>query len=149
MITTSALKLKEILAQPDYKLLDSEDMTQPQGSNSSSDGDKAEATNILLEQLRLVGLPEPVQEYRFHPSRKWRGDLAWIEQRLIVEIEGGIWLQTDTGRSKGHAHPTRFIGDIEKYNQMIILGWRLLRFTPAMVKDGTAVTGIMQILEGK
>lgn len=89
--------------------------------------------------LAAVGLPEPQEEYMFHPKRKWRFDLAWPEHRLAVEIEGGIWLQTSEGRSKGHANPKRFLDDIEKYNEAALAGFRLIRVTPEMVGDGQAL----------
>ncbi|MCK5643340.1 MAG: hypothetical protein KAJ19_21200 [Gammaproteobacteria bacterium] len=76
----------------------------------------------------------PVSEYRFC-ERLWRFDFAWIEQRVAVECEGGIWMQTKTGRSAGHAHPDRFRKDAEKYNAALMLGWKVLRFTSGMLRD--------------
>lgn len=80
-----------------------------------------------------ANLPVPELEYHFHPARQFRFDAAWPAYKLALEIEGGIWLQTKTGRSKGHAHPARFLADIEKYNEAAILGWRLIRITPKML----------------
>lgn len=101
---------------------------------------------ILLSQLQLMGLPEPAPEYRFHPERQWRVDFAWPDELIACEIEGGIWMQTKKGRSKGHAHPKRFLEDMVKYNELAILGWRLIRVTPEMVKDQTAVAILERIL---
>jgi len=84
-------------------------------------------------------VPTPLRQATFHDKRQWRADFLWKQPRVIVEIDGGIWLQTETGRSKGHAHPERFIADIEKLNAATLLGYRILRFTPQMVSDGTAV----------
>ena len=36
--------------------------------------------------------PEPELEYRFHPFRKWRFDFAWPEQKVAVEMEGGVFI---------------------------------------------------------
>ena len=96
---------------------------------------------VLLEQIRLAGLPEPLREYVFHANRNWRFDFCWRGDGLLVacEIEGGIWMQTDTGRSKGHAHPERFEQDCEKYNEAALYGWTLLRVTPDMIRDGRAI----------
>ena len=62
---------------------------------------------VLLEQIRLAGLPEPIREYVFHANRNWRFDFCWRGDGLLVacEIEGGICMQTDPGPSKGHPHP--------------------------------------------
>jgi hypothetical protein len=80
----------------------------------------------------LHGLATPVAEYRFHPERRWRFDLAWPEYRLALEIEGGLWVG---GR---HNSPQGFFRDLEKYNAAAVLGWRILRVTPKAV--GTLVT---------
>ena len=77
---------------------------------------------IFLKMLSDAGLPEPTAEFRFHPKRKWRFDFAFIENRIAVEIEGGVW-------NKGaHVRPVHFLSDMEKYNEAAILGWKVLRF---------------------
>jgi len=88
-------------------------------------------------------IPEPVHEHKFHPTRRWRIDLAWPEHKLAVEIEGGAWCY---GR---HTRGAGFIGDMEKYNELTIMGWSLLRFTPKQVKDGTAIQTIHRWFNGK
>lgn len=71
----------------------------------------------------VVGaVPEP--EHRFHPTRRWRIDYAWPDQKLAVEIEGGVWTAGRHTRSKG------FLKDAEKYNALTEMGWRLLRYPP-------------------
>jgi len=101
---------------------------------------------VLLEQIALAGLPEPIKEYRFHANRQWRFDFCWRPQLVACEIEGGIWLQTKTGRSKGHAHPERFESDCEKYNEAALYGWLLIRVTPAMIRDGRALDWLERAL---
>lgn len=92
--------------------------------------------------LQVVGLPipEPEREYRFHPSRRWRLDFAWPELRLAVEIEGGIWTQ---GR---HTRGSGVKGDMDKYNALTILGWRLLRFDGDAVRSGEAVACVREVV---
>ena len=77
------------------------------------------------------------REYKFHPVRKWRFDFCWPEHDLAVEIEGGVW---KLGR---HNRPAGFAKDMEKYNEATLNGWRLLRVTPKMLENGTA----MQLIE--
>ena len=103
---------------------------------------------VLLEQIRLSKLPEPLLEYRFHVRRKWRFDFCWrLPNNLVAcEIEGGIWMQTETGRSKGHAHPKRFESDCEKYNEAALYGWTIIRVTPAMIRDGRAMAWLERAL---
>ena len=105
-------------------------------------------SEVLLEQMRLANLPEPMREYRFHAARQWRFDFCWKNHGYLIacEIEGGIWMQTETGRSKGHAHPERFESDCEKYNEAALYGWLVLRVTPQMERDGPALDWIGRAL---
>ena len=86
------------------------------------------------------GLPLPVAEYRFHPVRRWRFDLAWPEQRIAVEVEGGAWIY---GR---HNHPRGFINDMEKYNAAVIMGWRVLRYTPEQIRAGQWLDDLRELM---
>jgi very-short-patch-repair endonuclease len=90
----------------------------------------------LLFQCRAARLPMPIPEYRFHPTRKWRLDLAWPDRWLYVEVDGGTWVGGRHNRGKGYE------ADCEKLNAACLQGWRGLRFTTAMVKDGRALTAL-------
>lgn len=74
-------------------------------------------------KIGFYGLPTPDREYKFHPTRKWRFDLAWPDQKVAIEFEGGIW----TGGA--HTRGRHFNSDCEKYNAAAILGWKVLRYT--------------------
>jgi len=76
----------------------------------------------LRQQCRALDLPEPVAEYRFHPSRGWRFDWAWPERRIAVEEDGGVWI---AGR---HTRGAGYLADMEKLNAAAELGWRVLRY---------------------
>jgi very-short-patch-repair endonuclease len=75
----------------------------------------------LVEQELKIKL---IKEFRFSPDRKWRFDYCNIELKIAIEVEGGAFTRGRHTRGKG------FIDDMEKYNEAVILGWRLLRFTP-------------------
>lgn len=96
----------------------------------------ADKTVFLLAQLKALKFPVPETEYRFFPSRRWRFDIAWPKEKLACEIEGGIWIQ---GR---HTRGVGYLGDLEKYNTATVEGWRLVRVTPKMITDGTALEWI-------
>jgi len=89
--------------------------------------------DTLAAQIRMVGLPDPVREHKFHETRKWRFDLSWPDRMVAIECEGGIWSR---GR---HTRPEGFMGDIAKYNAAAMLGWTVYRVTSAMIEDGTAL----------
>jgi len=94
----------------------------------------------LAYQIKVVGLPAPVREFKFHPKRKWRFDFAWPRHKIAVEVEGGVW----TGGR--HMRGFGFQADCEKYAMALIAGWRVLRVTGEMVKDGTALNYIEELL---
>lgn len=81
----------------------------------------SKAEVALLEELMARGL-DPWPEYQFHESRRWRFDYAFPDEKVAVEVEGGVFIR---GR---HVSPAGFIGDCEKYNAAARLGWRVLRF---------------------
>lgn len=91
----------------------------------------------LEAQFELIvtyaGLPQPVAEHRYHPTRKWRFDFAWPDRLVAVEIEGGAW----TGGR--HTRGSGFVKDCDKYNAAALLGWRVLRYTTTHLNDVDAV----------
>jgi hypothetical protein len=72
---------------------------------------------VLLEQIRLAGLPEPLHEYVFHANRNWRFDFCWRYDGLLVacEIEGGSGCRPRPVAARA-TRPERFEQDCEKYN---------------------------------
>lgn len=84
-------------------------------------------------QLRGEGLAPFAREFRFHPTRLWRLDFAWPERKVALEAEGGVW---SGGR---HVSGAGFRGDCEKYAEAAIAGWIVVRASPDMVRDRSAV----------
>jgi very-short-patch-repair endonuclease len=100
----------------------------------------SELEDTLAMQMRAVGIPHPVREYKFDPKRRWRADFAWPESMLLVEVEGGHWIG---GR---HTRGSGFDKDAEKYNEAALAGWTLIRVTSTHVKSGEAVTWIQRAM---
>jgi DNA-binding CsgD family transcriptional regulator len=95
-------------------------------------------------------LPRPEKQYEFYkPHRNWRFDRAWPDEKVAVELEGGVYgqeischncgatvraLKKDGTPGKtlrisaGHRSFQRFLRDQEKYNTAEIEGWVVLRF---------------------
>ena len=90
-------------------------------------------------QLRAVGITLE-REYRFHPERLWRLDLADVPAKLGIEVEGGVWADGRHTRGKG------FTEDCVKYAELAILGWRLIRVTTGQVRDGLALGWVERAL---
>lgn len=99
------------------------------------------AEETLALHIRAAKLPEPIREFKFHPTRKWRFDFAFPAHMLAVEVEGGVW---NGGR---HTRGRGFTEDCAKLNQATLLGWRVLRFTPDAVSSGEALEIIEIALE--
>jgi hypothetical protein len=94
----------------------------------------------LVFQLRAARMPAPIAEYVFARPRRWRFDEAWPDRMLAVEVEGGTWVNGRHSRGSGMRK------DCEKYNAAVLLGWRVLRVTGDMVRDGSALATIEQAL---
>lgn len=94
----------------------------------------------LLIQLRALKLPAPEREYRFAPPRRWRFDLCYPDRALAIECEGGTWSGGRHTRGAGYAK------DLEKYNQAVVMGWRVLRYTTDQIVSGAAVAQIAEAL---
>jgi hypothetical protein len=93
---------------------------------------RAARTDATVPLICLArGLPAPVAEYRFAPPRRWRFDWAWPDQRVALEVQGGIFV---AGR---HSRGAGLLKEHEKMNAAAALGWRLLYTTPRQVADGT------------
>ena len=99
--------------------------------------------DLLAQHMQYAGLPTPEREYRFAPPRRYRADFAYPEKMLLIEVEGGVWTQ---GR---HSRGAGFTNDCGKYNLAAKLGYRVLRFTSNMIKDGLALRTIEEVLNEK
>ena len=97
---------------------------------------KSAGEEELAFQLKALGINFE-REYRFDPARRWRFDFALEPQLcfLAVEVEGGAF-------NGGHRRGVEANKDCEKSNAAVLLGWRVLRFTPYMVETGEAIATI-------
>ena len=101
----------------------------------------SELEEEFRRQIILSVLPIPNMEYKFEPKRRWRFDFAWPFYRIALEIEGGTWVR---GR---HSRGAGMRADCEKYNAAVLAGWKVLRVTSDMVKDGSALNLVEQALQ--
>jgi hypothetical protein len=98
---------------------------------------KHEANLVLETHLKELGLGF-VTEYRICDWRKWRADyalyvLAYMERRVLIEIEGGTWT-----RNSRHTRGSGYEKDLEKYNTCAAMGYKLFRFSTGQVLTGKA-----------
>lgn len=101
---------------------------------------KTSQHQTFFSLLDSLDIPRPVPEHRFHPVRLWRFDYAWIDQRIALEVEGGIFIQ---GR---HSRGVGMQGDFEKYNEAAVLGWRIIKCTPKDLFTNNTIKLIQRIV---
>ena len=76
---------------------------------------------------RLAKGPALEREYRFDARRRWRADFAQLEARVLIEVEGGIWVNGRHNRAAG------FNADLAKYLEAGLLGWQVFRLGPDQI----------------
>lgn len=64
-----------------------------------------------------------IEEYQFHPERKWRFDYCFPAIKVAIEYEGVFSEQSR------HTNKVGYSKDAEKYNASQQLGWTVLRYT--------------------
>lgn len=122
---------------------------------------KEESSELVVGFLRrrLVDEVEIKKEFRFHPTRLWRIDVAVPDLKIGIEIQGGnfggpgivcdkcgkpvhrrlangrVIRVIDNGR---HANATRLRGEYEKLSSAASLGWKMFLFMPEQIRNGLA-----------
>lgn len=86
---------------------------------------------LVCALCRREGWEQPESELRLIPGRKFQCDLVWQSARLVVEVQGGVWLPKG-----GHTGGKGQIDDMFKLNTLQLLGWRVLQVTPQQVQSG-------------
>ena len=76
-----------------------------------------------------IGSPAYVTELQVVEDRRFRFDYAWPDERVALELQGGIYL---AGKG-GHVAPKRFQNDCDKLNHAARAGWRTCKLATGMV----------------
>lgn len=79
--------------------------------------------NILLLIFCRENKLELQQEFKFHPTRKWRFDYFIPDLNTAIEFEGLV-----SSKSR-HTTITGYTGDCTKYNAAVKMGIKVLRYT--------------------
>jgi very-short-patch-repair endonuclease len=96
--------------------------------------------DALGYELARLGL-RFTREFVFDGTRKWRADFAFVDARILVEVDGGTHLARSSHGRGGYEKDRR------RDMAAALLGWRVVRVTPGMVKDHSAATGIRELVE--
>lgn len=86
---------------------------------------QADSSLYLKKVIQITGnktlLEGCEMEHKFHPTRKWRFDFAWVDLKIALECDGGTF-KINGGRHNSDS-------DREKLNNAALLGWRVVRFS--------------------
>lgn len=82
----------------------------------------------ITQVLKSLGISFE-EEYRFHPVRRFRFDIAIVDRMIAVEYEGLL------SKKSRHTTITGYTKDAEKYNLAQQLGWVVLRYTALNYKN--------------
>jgi len=99
--------------------------------------------DLFRFQAKALGLPPFEEQYLFAQSmgRQFRSDFCFIEYKLLVEINGGIFMKRGA-----HAMPTKILGDMERHQYAARLGYFVLPFSPDEVRNGHAIAWTQETL---
>jgi len=98
----------------------------------------------LARELVLEGIPQPERQFKAIPGRQFAFDLAFPEWKVLVEVQGGIWLP-QTGHTSGQG----LMRDIEKTTLAQLHGYIIVLVSPDHIKNGLAHKWIRAALEMK
>lgn len=141
------------------------------GGKRKNGKSELEAAFLYYWRIAAPGLPEPVAQHKFHPSRRWRLDFAWPDYKVSVEINGaggGGYGNPIICHACGARVRARLAGgalgkelrlgdpshssadgqkrDAEKSNALTLAGWRQFVFTSTMLRDDPH--GCVSIISG-
>ena len=79
---------------------------------------KPDYPQVLGFQVKAIlpQMDQPTYELKFHPTRKWRFDVAFPKRMVAVEVDGGGFV---AGR---HSRGVGMEKDAEKFAEAAILG---------------------------
>ena len=98
------------------------------------------AEDTLAALLRKAKLTGWKRQYKYVTNRRFSADFAFPLEKLIVEVDGGIYTR------RAHGSVTGIIADMNRSNLAAQNGFRVMRFTPQeILKDPEGV--INQIKE--
>lgn len=104
-----------------------------------------EGENLFAFQVKALKLPTPARQYKFAESlgRNFMADFCFVDQKLIVEVQGGIWIKG----GGAHSRPQKIEQDMERQQYAAYLGFFMMPFSPDDVFSGHAIDWTAKTLE--
>lgn len=101
--------------------------------------------SVFAGVCESIGLPRPIPEYSWHSTRKFLADFAFLRDRILLEVDGGVFGKGKKcpvcGRRPGGAHSSikDILRDMERSNEAQLEGWWMLRVLPQDLDNGKAL----------
>lgn len=100
----------------------------------------------LALQLQAAGLRFSREVGGLVPGRRYRVDFL-VEDRVVVECEGGLFRDRRSGRrGPGHTSTKQILRDLEKANELQLAGWPVMRVAAPHIRLGQALAWIEKAL---
>lgn len=107
-------------------------------------------TKTFELQMKAYHIVPELQEFKFHPTRRWEFDYAWPSLKVAVEVNGGSSYSSHkvirdkkgvvrVVPSSRHISPEGYRKDREKVNEAQALGWKVYEFDAEHVRTGFAI----------
>ncbi len=102
---------------------------------------------LFLNDLQMLYPDHPpmTEQFYYAKPRRFRADFAFVEQRLLVEIEGGVY----TGEGHGGDY-SGMVNDLRRSRHASAHGWRVFRISrPCLEKEPVQVFELLRESLGK
>lgn len=93
-------------------------------------------------QLRAAGIKYQ-REYKAIEGRRFRWDFAIEHLKILLEVQGGIWVKG------GHSSGSGIERDTEKLNLATVRGWSVLQVVRKQIEDGRALGWVQELIKLK
>lgn len=101
----------------------------------------------FLSQLQIAGVEVPVPEFAFAaPERRWRFDFAYLDLKIAIEYQGGVFFQ---GAHTGHTSTKGITKDFEKFTEASLRGWMLILIDAGSVRSGKALEWVERAIKAR
>lgn len=102
---------------------------------------KTPVEELLHTQLKALGITGYQRNVKFIPKRRFEADFYFPELRMVVEVDGGIWLP-----KSGHTSGEGYQRDRRRDQLALAHGLQTLRFTSEQIRSGEAIDYLMRYL---
>jgi hypothetical protein len=97
---------------------------------------------VVANRLERAGVSFD-NEFKFHPTRRWRADFI-VFPNILIEVEGGL-----NKPNSGHRSYTGIHRDIEKQNEAVAMGFKPVRVTVEDLEGRNRWLEVVLILLGR